>query len=421
MPDVDDHTSHNTRKPRICILVTNDMFSDSRVDRHARTLASHGFEVAVVCSASDRTSAKESRENFRILRVRSGINDRISAIAQRLRQMSGTTTPHQRLLSSKNKDLKWVVKLVLRTLRLTLFQLAMLRAARRINADIYCSNDLDTLLIGVVAKGHSSRLVYDSHELWPDMLIGVPEYGKMILRSWEGILSRRADAVMTVNEFIADVLMSRYSLKPPIYVVYNCPTPATHRNRAPGRRNRRLKVVLYHGGLTPERGLENLVRAAHHLLPDIVLTFRGSGIIEGELRNLASGLSNVRFEPPVEMRQVVDAASRADVGVIPYLPTNLCNYYSSPNKLFEYIEAGLPIAASNLPFMKKIIFENEIGAVFDPRDPSSIAEVLNKMTRTPALNRYKRNITWVRRKYNWNVEMEKLVKVYEGLYWAPTR
>lgn len=402
------------------MLVTNDMFSDSRVDRHAQTLAGCGFEVTVVCSTSDRTSAEERRNDFKIVRVRSGINDRMSATALRLRHMSGTTTPHQRLLSSKNKDLRWLVKLVLRTLRLTLFQLAMLRAARQINADIYCSNDLDTLLIGVVAKSHSSRLVYDSHELWPDMLIGVPEYGKTMLRFWEGILSRRADAVMTVNEFIADVLMSRYGLKPPIHVIYNCPTPTTHRNRAPERPNRRRKVALYHGGLTPERGLENLVRAARHLLPDIVLTFRGSGILEEELRNLASRLSNVRFEPPVKMKKVVDAASRADVGVIPYLPTNLCNYYASPNKLFEYIEAGLPIAASNLPFMKKIILENEIGTVFDPRDSFSIAEAINKMTRKPALDQYRRNVASAMRKYNWNVEKEKLLKVYKGLYWALT-
>jgi hypothetical protein len=84
---------------------------------------------------------------------------------------------------------------------------------------------LDTLPIALIAAGFDAKVVYDSHELWPDMLLGIPEFYRKILRSLEKISIKRTHAVMTVNELIADVLKSRYSIKCPVLVVYN--TPAT--------------------------------------------------------------------------------------------------------------------------------------------------------------------------------------------------
>jgi glycosyltransferase involved in cell wall biosynthesis len=172
---------------------------------------------------------------------------------------------------------------------------------------------------------------------------------------------------------------------------------------------------LYQGRYAPERGLENLVRAAHHLLPDIGLVFRGYGPIEGELRALASGTKNVRFVQPVPMEQLVDAARDADVGIVSYLSSNLNNYLASPNKLFEYIHAGLPVAASDIPFIRKVVCENDIGAVFDPKDPLSIAESLNRVTRPRELLRHRKRIIAAAKKYSWQVEEKKLLRTYARL------
>jgi glycosyltransferase involved in cell wall biosynthesis len=273
-------------------------------------------------------------------------------------------------------------------------------------------------MLAVLASGLDRKVVYDSHELWPDMLVGVPTFLKRVLQSYESVLVRQADCVMTVNEFIAQELANRYTVKSPVHVVYNCASTQTSAaEKKPQKREvGRTKVALYHGWYFPERGLENLVKASEFLSPNIMLLFRGAGKLEGELRRLASHRRNVRFERPVSQTEVVEAARLADVGIVPYLPTNLCNYYASPNKLFEYLEAGLPVAASNLPFMRKFVLENDIGTLFDARDPRSIAGALNKITRQDTLSHYRRNVVLATRKYNWSVESRKLLNVYANLF-----
>jgi len=394
------------------------MLSDSRVSRHAETLGLHGFKVTVVCPLSERTDRVEERTGYEIRRVRSELFHRAVTLVKRRNpsqnslRVTQPTAQHSLPSPTGKRSLAKLKQLITNAISILLLQLALIREARRIHAHVYCANDLDTLLIAVCAAAFDGKIVYDSHELWPDMLIGTPEFWKRMWRSWEGLLVGRADSVMTVNKFIADVLKSRFGIKPPIHVIYNCPPPIVGRQRVSVHRRRKFKIVLYHGGFQAERGLENLVKAAHQLLPDIILTFRGSGSIEGELKRLATGLPNVRFEPPVRMKEVVEAASQADVGVIPYLPTNLCNYYASPNKLFEYIQAGLAIAASDLPFMRKIILENDIGTVFDPSDPSSIAEALNRVTRTQELEHYRKNQVQVMKKFSWETESQRLLRLY---------
>jgi len=275
---------------------------------------------------------------------------------------------------------------------------------------VYCANNLDTLPAAILAAGFDRKVVYDAHELWPEMIAAPPFYRK-IAQKFEGFLARRADLVMTVNEMIANVLASRCSINLPVHI-YNCPRVGMRKGAIRRTRKRGPKVVLYQGIYYPERGLENLVKASSLLLSDVRLVLRGYGAIENQLRELARGATNVSFEPPVQMEKLVDAARIADVGIVPYLPTNLNNYLASPNKLFEYIHAGLPVAASNMPFARKLVEENGIGVVFDARDVRSIAQGLNRITRQSQLRRCRRNIIAAAAKYNWQVEALKLLRSY---------
>jgi len=403
---------------RVCMIVSNDMLNDPRVSRHAEALGVRGFKVTVVCPLSERTNRMEERTGYEIRRVRSELFDYVKTMVKR-RNPSQTSPPKAQTASqppprliARKKTLAWLKKVILTLVSILLLQLAMVREARRTRSHVYCANDLDTLPIALIAAGFDAKVVYDSHELWPDMLLGIPEFYRKILRSLEKISIKRTHAVMTVNELIADVLKSRYSIKCPVLVVYN--TPATSGMNQPQRTNRDSKIVLYQGLFMPERGLENLVKSSQYLLPDVRIVLRGYGGLESELRRLASRRRNVRFDRPVAMQELVKAAQSAHVGVVSYLPTNLCNYLASPNKLFEYIQAGLPIAASDMPFMRKIILENDIGVLFDPRDPESIARALNKATRTVELSRYRRNLTQVAEKYNWENESRKLLSLYSS-------
>lgn len=408
-------TASSSGKCRVCMLVTNDMVSDSRVARHAETLGRNGYEVIVVCLLTERTKPRESRRFYNVIRVKSNLLNRGYRVLGK-----GRTVRSDVVYGTRSVSKRLVGRLIVyafRTVRIILQQLALLRAARRTRAHVYCANDLDTLLIARLAAGLSGRVVYDSHELWPDMLIGVSESFRHALRCMEGFLIRRVDAIITVNEFIAAVLARRYSVKSQIHVVYNCAsTNASSGRMTPVKRSKgAVKIALYQGGFSEDRGLANVVLSAPYLSPDVVLVFRGWGDIEPELRALASGRRNVRFARPVAVERVVEAAARADVGIVPYLPTNLCNYYASPNKFFEYLSAGLPVAASDIPFMRKVITENKVGALFDPSDPRSIADAINRITRNGSLTRCRRNVASALRKYNWNTETRKLLRVYTKL------
>jgi len=130
-------------------------------------------------------------------------------------------------------------------------------------------------------------------------------------------------------------------------------------------------VVLFQGRYEAFRGLEELVESAR-LLPGVLLAFRGYGSLERYLvrKVKQAGLEDrVAFFAPVEMSDLVQAAAEADVGVIPYIPTCLNNRLCTPNKLFEYMMAGLAVVASDLPELARFINQEEVGALFDPTSP----------------------------------------------------
>jgi len=140
-------------------------------------------------------------------------------------------------------------------------------------------------------------------------------------------------------------------------------------------------IILYQGGFSPNRGLEQLVLSAKEYKKGI-LVFMGWGIIEDKLKELTrkEGLEDsVLFTGPAEQDVLLSYTAGADLGVIPYRFIGLNNYYTSPNKLFEYINANVPVVGSNFPELKRVILDYNIGDVFEPEDPSDIARAINKV------------------------------------------
>jgi glycosyltransferase involved in cell wall biosynthesis len=248
------------------------------------------------------------------------------------------------------------------------------------------------------------KLVYDSHELYCEMIPA--GLRKSLFEIFEKMFINFSDAIITVNPFIASELCRRYKIRKRIHVVLNCPNDQV--SPSPSQTQHKSVVVLYHGGLDIDRGLENLVRASRHFNDNVELIIRGEGRLEEQLKELASGTSNVRFEKSVPMNEVVQTASGADVGIIPYVATNLNQYYCSPNKLFEYIQAGLVVITSNLPYLRQIVIDNEIGDTFDPQDPHDIAKKINFVSQKANLDKFKRNVLRARRRYVWGEEKKKL-------------
>lgn len=402
-------------------MASNDLVNDPRVTRHARSLGKHGYDVVVLGVKTRRTVPIENRRHYKILRITLKTHNKLQGLADNIkrRHMEARARLGQGESYAVAAESPSFVRNLFRrvsdaTVVLSRFldmNLRVAKVARSLRADIYTSNDLDTLLAGVIACGSRRRLIYDSHEMWVDMWSPIPHYIRAVLYNFEKALIRKAHMVMSVNEFIARELARRYDIQIP-HVVLNCAErpdkPLDVRHNASGK-----KVALYQGRYASGRGLENLVLSSQHLEHDVVLLLRGFGELEPRLRELARDRSNCRFADPVPMEEMTVKAAEAHIGIIPYLPTNLGYSLASPNKLFEYMQAGIPVAVSDLPFLKKIVLEEDIGLTFDPYDPKDIASAINRITRDKELMRLKRNVQRAAKKYDWSSEEQKLLEVYE--------
>lgn len=130
-----------------------------------------------------------------------------------------------------------------------------------------------------------------------------------------------------------------------------------------------------------------------------------------------NGSTNVQFLQPVDMKDLVISLNGFDVGIIPYRPTNLDYVYASPNKLFEYMMAGMAVVGSNLPVISNIIQTSSCGLVFDPDNPENISEVINTMMNDPEqlLLMKKSSCNAARERWNWEIQSKPLLEEYEKL------
>jgi glycosyltransferase involved in cell wall biosynthesis len=403
------------------MFVGNDMMNDPRVSRHAGTLGQMGHRVLVVCPKSDRTSLMEERGFYSIRRITIPYSKyyRITTRTRRNKiPYDSTEAPLTNTLKTSpiQRTIRLLVRLIVFPSCLTW---ALWRAGREYNAQMYMTNDLNTLLAGILCSATSRILVHDAHELWPDQWVGMGDYPSPAVawfRIVERVLLKRPDAVITVNEFLSEVLERRYSIPRPQVILNVPPASPSSKRQQRVRRPACGKVALYQGVYAIHRGLENLIRACAFLRKDITLVLRGYGPSENELRQIAGPFKNCRFENPVRTEDAIPvAASTADIGIVPYIPVNMNNYLASPNKLFEYIQAGLPVVGSDLPFLRKIIVGNKIGYVFDPRRPCDIARAINMATRDDALQVLRKNLQKIQKQYSWTEEQGKLVEIIRGL------
>jgi glycosyltransferase involved in cell wall biosynthesis len=250
----------------------------------------------------------------------------------------------------------------------------LVRAGRTIGSvDVVHANDLDTLPAAyLLAKESGSRLVYDAHELYADFDPDPPRIARAILGALERTLARRADAVLTVSEPIAEELRRRLQVEP--LVVLNA--PEYDERDPPEPPSPPPLLAIYQGAFGTGRPLQDLL-AAIRLAPSVRLTLRVSRSTRTLLeRELPADLRDrVDVRDPVPPEQVLEGLHSHHVGLLFDRPLTRNAELSSPNKLFEYLMAGLAVVHPALEGFA-LVEEERAGLAFEAGSPAAMAAAL---------------------------------------------
>lgn len=286
---------------------------------------------------------------------------------------------------------------------------------RRFNI-IHC-NDLAALPIGLMVKLLSFgkvRVVYDAHEYQTEVN-GIRGIRKKLTKWLERYAIKHADAVVTVSDSIAKEYTRLYGIEKPALVL-NCPKYEIVKKRNFFREELGIrtdqKIFLYQGGLSRGRGIEILLEAFGRLKTDNnVLVCMGYGLLEPEIKQVASQCSTVYFHPAVSPQELLSYTASADFGIS--LIEDVClNYrYCLPNKLFEYLMAGLPVLVANLPEMRRFVEEYNVGVIVKNNTPVALLETLNEVLAKNPLD-VSKSINSVRQQFCWEEQEKVLFSIY---------
>ena len=362
---------------RIVITVSNDLFSDRRVGRIASTLHKTGYSVTLI--------GRRVKNSPPVVR--------------------GYKTVRYRLLFNKSF-------LFYACLNFRLFFDLLFR-----KFDIVVANDLDTLpACHIAARLRSKKLVFDSHELFPE----VPElqdrpFVKSIWQRIEKIFVKRQKHCYTVCNSIANYYKEKYGVH--FEVIMNVPEKQnieTDRSQVPEFPH---PLLIYQGALNKARGIEKIIFSMKYLQGFHFLVI-GTGDIENELKELAEakGLGDkVIFTGRISPQLLPLYTSQADIGISLEENIGLNYYYALPNKLFDYINAGVPVLVSSFPEMKRIVEEFNIGCHTTVSDPEKLAEIIFNIFNSENYNLWKQNTIVAARELNWDKESLKLLEIFNRI------
>ncbi len=397
----------------IVAFVWNNFQNDARVLRECRAWAEAGYAVTLVALLDPERPAlppRQERDGFTVLRV-----DRHTGPTRWLRRIGGRSP-----VGKLGTLLGYGIGMI-----------RMMRAGRRLRADLYHANDLNTLpQAAFCAKWFRRRrrqvpLVYDSHEVQTSRT----GYGRTVflLERW---LNRYVDAFLCENEMRAEYTATLYGMAPPV-PIHNYPEfrsiESIRAERAdlhgllglPGDE----PILLYQGGLQAGRGLEQLLEATPSFRRGTVVLL-GDGRLKPHLlsRTAELGLSDrVRFVDRVPVETLLAYTANAYLGF--QVLNNICfNHYSAlSNKLFEYMMCGVPVIACDFPGIARVIEDSGAGILVDSHSPASIAAGVNRLLDDPALrdDMSRRALAAIPR-YTWEVDRPVFLRVYESLLEAGT-
>jgi len=372
------------KKKKIIVSVINDLVTDQRVARSCSVLQELHFDILLV-GREQKLSQPLPTRDYKITRMKLWFNQ-------------GPLFYFQ--------------------FNLHLFFILLFN-----KADVLLANDLDTLLPNyVVSKIKGIPLIYDSHEIFCEVpeLIANPKK-KKIWESLESWIVPKLSYCITVNKSIADYFTNKY--KVPFIFVRNIPNYIKNeslKSRSELKLPAEKKIIILQGaGINVQRGAEELVESFRYLNDTYLLLIIGSGDVINQLKEnvLTFQLqTKVKFIDKMPASELRHYTSHASLGISIDKDTNMNYHFSLPNKVFDYMHAGIPLLASKLPEIEFLITNYNIGGFIENHDSKHIAQKIEDIITSPYYLEYKSNTIIASIENNWETEKRRLIELYNEVF-----
>ncbi len=399
---------------QILILHRADHTKHTIIRRKIDTFLEAGYGVTVIDQASG--NPVENRADYSYLRAScltwKGLVRLVWPVVRRIG-------------SSKLDDRFWHWTLWLR-MASNAARLAWL--AVRVDADCYVAEDLQSAWAALLASRFRRRpVVYDAHEIESEQGCGdAVRVQRGFLQSLECKLVPRVDRLVVPNHPRAAFFADRYGVRSEPVVVRNCPpvgpVPAENGLREALGLPASMRLVLYHGAMIPHRALDNLIRSASYFEEGTALVLVGEQAdyfnqVLAPLREAERLQDRVFFLPFVPPEELAPYVASADLGIVIYENVNLNNYLCAPTKLYEFIMMGVPVAVCDFPEMAGFLQQHPVGVAFDPHQPRSIADAVNRFFARDADDMLvvQRALEDARQRYTWERESLQWLKLLESV------
>jgi glycosyltransferase involved in cell wall biosynthesis len=383
---------------KVCMHIRGVVNLDARVMRAATALNGAGYSINIVDIENDRT--RPPMEDIFGIRVRHML---------RPDWLIPTRLPWR------------LVKSVQKLIGSTFWLL-------RIPADIYHAHNVNALVpCYIAAQLRRKLLIFEAHEMPLYELEKTKHQWSRALITWLFVaMLHRCAGVITVSQPIIQEMYHRYQVTG-IALIRNIPyyqeVPSSNRLREHFGLSSKVRIVLYQGNLQHDRNLDKLVMAAKFLERDIVIVLMGKGVgaTPSELEALAARdgvVDRLKFLPPVSNKELLDWTTSADLGINVSSPDySLNTRMFLPNKLFEYLMAGLPVLSSALPAIVEVINNYQVGWILPSLEPEDIGMKINAMLRDRAgLEKMQRNaLAAASSEFCWEKESQKLINFYQEI------
>jgi glycosyltransferase involved in cell wall biosynthesis len=455
--------------PRLGILSFSSGEFDARTFRIASSAIDAGWQVTVYTRWFPGLAPTEQRDGYRLIRVDADPRQALPIVGRLVRRhrratamrtavvgraeiapaasgpnvMPAAPAPKRRRFTGN--PLTWPARFTLRKLRgwrrklsrwritLLMFPLRPLGWSRAVEevaepADVWHGMWAGSLpALNRLQRRHGGGTLYDSRDVY--MLSRNFMHLEWPLRPLLAALERRwahrVDQVITVNDAYADLLARELGIpRPPVVLNtpnrWSPPDPPPDLIREATGVPADTSVVLYQGQLISQRGIEQSMRAILDV-PGAVLVLLGFGNWETHLRARVSEppfANRVFVLPAVAPEDLLAWTASADVMVMPIQPTSTNHEFTTPQKLWEAIAAGVPVVASDLPGMAEIIRSAGVGVVCDPTRPESIADAIHSLVSQPpdARAALRRHVLEVgHHRYTWERQAGALLDLYGTL------